>query len=207
MLIPFTDLQKRYDFTPKGVVHVGAHEGQELNEYHKIGIDRMIFIEALPEIYNRLVKNCSPYPDILCFNECVSDVDDQEVIFNVSSNDGQSSSFLQLGTHKDVHPEVRYVKSIPMKTIRLDTLLKGIDIDFDFLNMDLQGAEGHALKGMGDLLDQFNYLYLEVNKKELYKNCALVEEIDSYVENYGFKRVETLWCGNTFWGDAFFVRK
>lgn len=76
----------------------------------------------------------------------------------------------------------------------------------DFLNMDIQGAELKALRGMGDILKQFKWAYLEVNKAELYKGCALVEDIDLYMLSYGFRRVETSWTG-AMWGDALYCHK
>ena len=76
MLIPFQELKQKYPhFKPKGVVHVGASEGQELEEYHRLGINKMIWIEAIPSIYEVLVKRTSPFPDVICFNEGISDRD------------------------------------------------------------------------------------------------------------------------------------
>ncbi len=207
MLIPFTELQRKYNINPTGVVHVGANIGEEIPEYHKIGVQKMIWIEANPEIYKKLVANADPYPDIICFNECVSDVDGQEVVFHIANNAGQSSSFLELGTHKQMHPDVKYIKDLKLKTVRLDTLLNGLDSDYDFLNCDLQGSEGYALRGLGDMLNQFKYLYLECNKAELYKGCMQIDEMDEYLKKFGFKRVETLWCGNTMWGDCLYLKE
>jgi hypothetical protein len=39
----------------------------------------------------------------------------------------------------------------------------------------------------------------------LYENNAMVEEIDSFLSEYGFSRVATNWQGNT-WGDALYVK-
>lgn len=207
MLIDFQTLARKHpEFKPKGVVHVGAHEGQELQHYHKLGIEKMIFIEALPKIYDKLVKNCEPYPEVMCFNECVSDKDGEEITFNVANNDGQSSSFLQLGTHKQMHPDVEYIEEIKMKTVRLDSLLSGIDEDYDFLNMDLQGAEGHALRGLGDVLNQFKYLYLEVNITEVYECCMQLPELEEYLAGFGFKKKDIFFPGNCTWGDCFFMK-
>lgn len=63
-----------------------------------------------------------------------------------------------------------------------------------------------ALKGMGNLLNHFDYLYLEVNKNYLYKDCALVGEIDEYLKSFNFKRVETSWT-NAEWGDALYIKQ
>jgi hypothetical protein len=46
----------------------------------------------------------------------------------------------------------------------------------------------------------------EVNEKELYKNCGLIGEIDTFLNIYHFKRVLTnITCHG--WGDALYIRK
>jgi hypothetical protein len=46
----------------------------------------------------------------------------------------------------------------------------------------------------------------EVNNDEVYKNCVKVDELDKFLSDYGFERVETTWDGGT-WGDAFYIKK
>ena len=71
--------------------------------------------------------------------------------------------------------------------------------------MDIQGSELPALKGMGRLLERFDYLYLEVNTEQVYQGCASLEAIDQYVERFGFLRIETKMTPYG-WGDAFYMR-
>jgi hypothetical protein len=95
-----------------------------------------------------------------------------------------------------------------MTTTRVDSLLARNDVLVGpgwFLNIDLQGAELLALKGMGDLLHQFSHLYIEVNEKELYKGCPRVWEIDSFLAGWGFHGVETKMTGFG-WGDKYYQR-
>ena len=90
----------------------------------------------------------------------------------------------------------------------MNTLLSENNInvnDYDFLNIDIQGAELLALKGFGDLLNNIKYIYTEINTNTLYKDCALVSEIDEYLFKYGFKRVETLMT-EFEWGDALYIK-
>jgi FkbM family methyltransferase len=208
MLIDFRQLFPRYNINPKGVLHVGANVGEEAPVYLELGIKKQIWIEANPLTFIKLKQNLLQNPDALAFNECISDVDNKEVVFHISNNSSQSSSILELGTHLVAHPEVNYVDHLPMKAKRLATILRDIQgvSNYDFLNIDLQGAELLALRGLSIYLHQFKAVYLEVNKEELYKGCALVGEIDEYLSHYGFKRVETKWCGNTGWGDAIYIK-
>jgi FkbM family methyltransferase len=203
MLIPFKDLFKRHDIRPTGVVHIGAHEGQEAVDYYAHGAKRTVWIEALPSTFAKLKRNMEVFP-----NACVSDTDGNEVEFNVASNEGQSSSFLEFGTHAEMHPTVKFTGKVHLQTSRFDTLAKDYGLargGYDFLNVDLQGAELLALKGMGYWLEQFQWAYLEVNREELYRGCALIGEVDGFMALNGFAREETKWT-NWGWGDALYVR-
>lgn len=202
MLIDFRQLFPRWNIKPKGVLHVGANVGEEAPVYLELGIKRQIWIEANPIIFARLVSNISNNPEASAYNVCIGDKK-EKVIFHVSNNGSQSSSILELGTHLQQHPEVHYIEDVEMETERIDNIFTSLE-DYDFLNIDLQGAELRALKGMGELLHQFKWAYLEVNRAEVYKGCPLIEDIDFYLGAYGFNRVETKWVGN--WGDALYVK-
>lgn len=204
MLIDFRQLFPKYNIKPKGVLHVGANIGEEAPIYYELGIKDVVWIEANPELIPQLRINAQKYNHKV-IQACIGDVQDLEVSFHISNNASQSSSYLELGTHKIAHPEVHFVRDITMKMTRLDQL--SCWGGYDFLNVDLQGAELKALKGLGDGIEGFKWVYLEVNKAELYKGCALVEDIDYYLGSYGFNRVETKWCGNTNWGDACYIKQ
>jgi FkbM family methyltransferase len=205
MLIPFKELFEKYNIKPSGILHLGANQGQEAEAYEELKIPAVIWIEAIPSVYEQLVQNVSKYKNHLCINACVSDVNDQEVEFNVSNNEAQSSSFLELGFHKQAHPEVHYVDKIKMTTKRVDFLV-GFGGNW-LLNADLQGAELLAFKGLGDLINSIKWIYTEVNSKLTYEGCPLVEELDEYLGTFGFTRVETAeWCGDC-WTDALYIKK
>lgn len=126
----------------------------------------------------------------------------------MTNNEGQSSSMLEFGTHETQHPEVKVIATIETETVRADTLCaqNNIDLkDYDFLNIDVQGAELQVLKGMGEDLRKVNYAYIEVNQDELYKGCALLNEVEDYLFQYGLHRRE-LHMTNFGWGDAFYMR-
>lgn len=209
MMISFNYLFHKHNIKPTGVLHLGASTGQELSTYIQFGMKPIIFVEAIPSVYEELKKNISTCPDAIAINECVADEDGRKVTFNVSNNQAQSSSFLELAHHKTIHPEVHYVETLEMTTKTVATIVHEYDIDLskiNFLNADLQGVELLALKGMGTMLLYFKWLYLEVNAIEVYKDCALVHDIDKYVAEYGFKRVETgEWVAES-WTDALYER-
>ena len=202
MLIPLSQLIKKYNINFKGILHVGAHECEELNDYETVlSRDKILWVEALPH----KVELCkSKFPNINIENAIVSDVI-ENVTFNVSNN-GQSSSILKFGLHSKYHPHVHYVDSFKGTTSLLKDILPKYDINYNFLNFDIQGAELKALKGMEEYLYNVDYLYTEVNNDYVYKNCALITELDEYLNKFGLIRVETRWT-DFKWGDAFYIRK
>jgi len=208
MLFNFDQLVRRWKIKPEGVLHIGASEGQERGAYLINGIHRQIWIEAIPEVYETLKENLKTNPQAKAINACISDRDGEQVTFHIASNGGQSSSILDFDTHSQVHPDVKFVKDITLTTERIDTIFSPDYFKGEWLlNIDLQGAELKALHGMGNLLKSFKWAYIEVNNKHLYKDCPLIGDIDSYMGNFGFTRVDLKWCGNFGWGDAIYIRQ
>jgi FkbM family methyltransferase len=203
MLIPLNELMDKYHLKFNGVLHLGCNEAQEAEMYDIVGIQKMVFIEALPDMCEKArlkVKNLNAK----VIQACLSDRE-ENVTFNIANNGAQSSSFLKLGdVHRQQHPEVDFVGSVEMTTKRLDE----IEIEWgglDYLVSDLQGVDLRAIIGMGDNLAQFKAATIEVNRDAVYDGCDMVEEVDRYMGIFGFSRVETKWVGA--WGDSFYVKK
>ena len=188
----------------KGVFHLGAHECEELLFYNSFGVknEDIVWIDAVENKVNEAIQRGIPN----VYNSLITDKDDEDVFFNVSNNI-QSSSILEFGTHSREHPQVVYIDKVLKKSITIDTFFERNDLDaskYNFWNFDIQGAELLALKGATKSLQYAKALYLEVNEKELYKNCALIEEIDTFLSQYNFKRVLTKFTQHG-WGDALYL--
>src|SRR5579864_1953355 len=126
-------LINKYNLKLKGVLHVGAHECEEMGYYENyLPRSKILWIEALEDKVN---LNKRRHPGVLIENCVVSDKV-EKVMFNRSNND-QSSSILQLGTHSIHHPTIHYVSSYEVETVRLEDILSKDeykDIEFNFLN-------------------------------------------------------------------------
>lgn len=202
MLITIAELKQKFGIEPKSCLHIGASHGEERQAYLIGGLQAVTWIEAIPEVYKKLCDNIMFYEGHKAINACIHEVGGIEVEFNISSNDGQSSSIYAFGTHAISHPDVTFIDKIKLITSRADELVKEAP---DMVNLDIQGAELLALKSMSWLND-VKYIYTEVNEKELYEGCALIGEIDEYLKGFGFKRVLTRMAGNAGWGDAFYMK-
>jgi FkbM family methyltransferase len=187
-----------------GSFHIGAHECEELHFYNEIGLrfKDVIWIDAIPSKVTEAINKGIPN----VYNAVITDKDDEEIIFNVSNNI-QSSSVLEFGTHSQEHPHIIYVDKIKQKSITIDTFFERNNIDaskYNFWNFDIQGAELMALKGATQSIKYAKALYLEVNEKELYKDCGLINDVDNFLSQYNFKRVLTKMTTHG-WGDALYI--
>lgn len=213
MLINFTDLITRHRIKPKGIIHAGGHYAEEFAEYQKNGITQQLWIEALQDAYKVLVNNIKSNPTAVAVNACISDTDGATVEFGYTPiNNGESSSFLEFGTHKQIHPEVEMTEKIKMNTTKIDTIfsLNKLIIspdNYDMINADLQGCELMALKGATETLNHIKYLYLEFNETEVYKGCALLPELTEFLIQHGFQIVEKKYGVAGHWGDLFAIKK
>jgi len=208
MLIPFNDINmilQSNSIECKGALHIGAHECEELSFYSLIGIvaKDVIWIDAIPGKVQEAIYRGIPN----VYTAVITDQDDTDITFNISNN-VESSSIFEFGTHATEHPWVVYVDSLKEKTITIDTFFERNELDASkctFWNFDIQGAELVALKGAMKSIQYAKAIYLEVNEKELYKGCGLIGEIDSFLATYGFKRVLTYMTQHG-WGDALYIK-
>jgi hypothetical protein len=198
-------LLKQHSIRCNGSLHVGAHECQESEFYEQLGIDRssMIWIDALDAVAE--VAEYRGIPNV--YSAVITDKDNDRVTFHLANNIA-SSSILEFGTHSKNHPNVTILMTTEKTTTTLDTFLKTHQIDprgLDFWNFDIQGAELLALKGAVGALLYAKVLYMEVNTEEVYKGCALIGELDAFLESHGFTRVMTE-LTDMGWGDAIYLK-
>lgn len=195
--------------TPRGVLHIGAHECEEKGAYNQHGISdaNIIWVDGNMDLVNRMKGRGVPnvYYGLI-------DETERDVTFYITNN-GQSSSILEMGTHKDLYKDIVVTEERKARTTTIQHLVTTNTIDMrnlNFWNFDIQGAELLALKGAGDLLSYADALYLEVNTEEVYKGCAKLNELDDFLAQRGFQRVAiSMWNnghGHDGWGDALWVR-
>lgn len=211
MLIPFNEILAKYNLKPTGVMHIGASTGQESEAYFNGGVRDVVFVEVIPDVYRRLCEHVARFPfhSAILVNECITDVDGKEFDFKISSNDGESSSIFDFGIHANMHPDVSFVDEITVTSKTMRTVINERNIDmkkYQFLNVDLQGADLLAIKSLDSYINAFDAAYIEVNAVEIYRGNPLVGEVDAYMEQCGFVHAETKWVQNN-WGDRLYIRK
>lgn len=203
----FDYVKQKYNMNISGVVHIGAHYGQEIDVYILNEIKNMMLFEPLSENYKVLCNKCEYLNSNFCdvniktYNVALGSSHGRGEMY-VSDNEGLSSSLLKPKVHITHHPSVHFTK---IEEVEIDVLDNYDCKLYNYLCVDVQGYELEVFKGAIKTLENIDYIYCEVNRDELYEGNAYVEEIDKFLLNYKIKRVETNWIGE-LWGDALYIK-
>ncbi len=182
-----------HDFldSARGVIHVGAHTGQERDLYGDLPV---AWVEASPLVYQVLCEQTAGKPKQTAYQYLIAD--GKPYRFGLSNNAAQSSSIFDFAQHKAMWPGVGHVASTRLDSITLRDFIDWhhIDLDaFDTLVLDVQGAELLALQGAGDYLRRFRWVQAEAADFEAYHGGCQLRDIDEYMAAHGFLR-EQLHC-------------
>lgn len=170
-----------------GVVHVGAHTGEEAWIYNSFGVPA-IWVEANPSLMQRLEEEISRFPRQVAIQALLTQTAGEETDFWVTNNDGASSSTLPLKQHREMFPEIQVTSSIKLKSTTLDDLLRKHDPlrKFNAMVIDVQGAELNVLQGAPSRLEQFKWIFAECADFEIYENCCTLDSLSEWLSRRGF---------------------
>lgn len=201
-------------FDLNGIIHVGANDGEEMENAHRMGVEHLIAFEPLKSAYDLLVANCGAYTT--CFDIGLHNEDTTAELY-VTAGDGKGSSILE--TNWD-HPEVlrnwnqgqaAIVGKEEITLRRFDTWIEEQDPQlkhliqaghYDTLQLDTQGNEMEILEGMGEWIRKFKYLAIEISEVPVYKGETPGAEISDWLATQGFLRDSPITAHN----DTFFIR-
>ena len=165
-----------------GVLHVGAHEGQEAEMYYRMS-KSVIWVEAVPLYFEKLSMNIEPFHNQIALNALLGAHCEDSRDFFITSNNGESSSVYPLaGNEYWSGLENFEVCRLPSK--RLDCLVSEVEIrEYDYWIVDVQGAEIEVLEGAGDLLRNCRYLQVEISQEKFYEGGAEFQEVKTFLES------------------------
>jgi len=193
---------------PSVIIHIGAHEAEELGDYDRLGWGRehTVWVEALPEKAAIVRRKTASRPNHVVVEAVLWDESGESIDFTEMSN-GQSSSAFEPKDQLTLYPD------ITVKTVRKFTTSVAADvIPFDDLGevgmvlLDIQGAELQALKGFRDRIGRVRAIYSEVSRRELYEGGASFGTLDAWLAEHGFTLVDSEILWRVGWGDALWLR-
>lgn len=207
MIISLKHMINTYNLHIRGVLHIGAHFGQEYDEYVEQGIENMIFFEPVKSTYDKLLEKLvekNAEENIKTYNIALGNMTGDIEMYIETANKGMSSSLLQPELHLKQYPKIVFDSKEMIKIDKLDNIRFDRSL-YNMINIDVQGYELEVFKGAINTLKYIDYIYTEVNFEHLYKDCCLVWELDEFLNKFGFMRILTEKSNRT-WGDALYKK-
>ena len=219
MILPIDELIQEYKMKVSGCIHIGGHDGGEVEKYYNVGIPKCILFE--PQGHNfQTCQRIASNRNYEAFNLALGSKEGSIEMYCETNNSGQSSSCLPPKKHMIQYPEIVFDRRENVYMTTLDNFLSNREdrLEYNLINIDVQGYELEVFKGAEETLNNIDYVYSEVNRAELYEKCAMVEELDEFLAKYNFKRVVTEWIGiprdeemglgmEGTWGDALYIKE
>jgi FkbM family methyltransferase len=192
-------LKRRHNFYPDRILDIGANIGQWYREIQTMFPDSEVFsIEANPNCEHQLMQiNPNYLITFLGKEESTTD-------FYIPKNNPLSqggSSYIENSNHFNEYE----TQQLPV--ITLDSLNQ----EFDFIKMDVQGAELDIIKGGLKTILNSSILQLELGVLDYNIGSPQASEIISYLYNLDFHLFDIgslyYWDGYLNQSDMFFINK
>ena len=172
-------MRKIYRISPKTILHIGAHRGQDGLSYQKLGAELVLWGEADSASAKILREK---FPD---------DIVVEAVFWSESGLLVDFYEFKSGASNSAISPEdLSLVTHIAKKrTTSLDQLLSVFAFELPILIvLDVQGAEMQVLAGGLNILSKSKYLVIEIaEKSQGYKITPSKSDIYEFLNTYGYK--------------------
>ena len=199
-----------FNIQPAGIIHVGAHLVPERSIYKNKKFEPVLWIESQEEMVRKaeiLLRDC---PNQKIVNSTLwSTVGETKTFFNASNNGG-SSSLLDLNLHKASYPEIVITDTVKVITNTLEELARtqiNQMQEYKILILDTQGSELEILKGGKSILSNFDVIICEVSIRKLYKNGPLIKDIENFLNDSNYIMTAFEINRTVGWGDALFLKQ
>lgn len=191
----------------KTLIHIGAHEAQEVWVYDQYDFQKIYLVEPLPRCISIIKDKISTKPKYKLFDCALGSRDEKTDIYIADGEDSGSSSLL-----KPRDSKITFSNKIQINVKKFTSL--GID-KVDAAVIDTQGFEIEVLKGFEDKIASLKFAIVEFANYEGYKMQPKYKDLNRFMKSKGFvvidqiKRINqpipTINAGS--YGDALYVNK
>ena len=229
-LLFYRNLLDRYHIRPRGVIHLGAHLGEELLPYITLGFSKILLIEPQRGVFERLKKladlanglllqidafhGAPAAPRIQVLECAVGKRNGTALLYELSET--RTSSLLApdleaLAERSGSSQEIKLTGRVEVRLRRLDTLLEELPHgwradDFNFLWMNFQGSEWAALEGARGVLEKLDAVYLTADFERRDPDMPTPAQLDRFLGDFGFSPKQALMHVGEVLGTIFYVK-
>jgi FkbM family methyltransferase len=169
---PF-ELAAKHDVRRNTILHIGAHEGEEITQYKNLGYPETLWVEPQPEAFLNLIKKAG---NSHCLKVAVWEESGLRLEFNQTNNSVSSSLYKLLDTNL-WKQQICIDNTFQVETLTLFDVIEIFEMrkvlgERFVLRLDAQGSEYRILKKSGKLLKRIDFICCEVTRrKKIYEGA------------------------------------
>ena len=193
----------------RGVIHVGANDGYEIDWYLKLGIKHVLAVEPEREAFAQLWKKFQGVPGLQFYKGALGDKGCFSVLKVPPESTGGSTFLNELPHGPSVTGATYSYHSRHWQEVyveRFDWLVKMRPVaveNYNCLVVDVQGMELQVLKGFGPHLEKMDCLNIECSQVPIYDGEAPASEVVAWLGERGFEAISPIEPHN----DILFVKR
>ncbi|MEH0002462.1 MAG: FkbM family methyltransferase [Holosporaceae bacterium] len=200
---------KKFGVPTKGMIHLGAHQAEELYLYQEKGFKHILWVEANPTHKDALLRHTQNHQGSRVAIFAASD-GAGEAVLHVPVAKTSRASLLRPKNLTKAFEGMEEQQKLPVIKKSLDSFLSEMSDKpaYNVMLLDIQGAELDALKGSINTLQSIDVVLTEFcwNTSYYEGNCSL-DALDAFLKEQGFVRLETRVNHRLTDGDALYIKK
>ena len=143
--------------------------------------NRVFAIEASKKTSKDFLKNLdlNKYSNISFFNNAISNTDDENILFNESENDWESSQ---------AHKNFKLLSISKVKSVKIDSLLDSLDyLDYQIIiKLDIEGNEMRAIQGSLKIIENMSPLIIIELSKYIFNKRENIKYLKNFLCRYNY---------------------
>ncbi len=192
-LLPLVERDLYLRIPRRGLIHVGANDGAELEWYLSRSIQPVLCFEPNPAAFKRAMVDWGGRAEVDFVRLALgSESGTVEMGIPADGDDEKTSRYTPIPTTGHEWTSVPMTKTIQVPMVRFDDWIgehpEFRDKPYGTLVVDVQGMELEVLEGFGVYLEAFLYLCIELSEKPMYDGEAPAATVIDYLRARGFKQ-------------------
>lgn len=185
---------------PSGVIHIGGHHGEEAAYYRDHGVQTVVWLEADPDAFEILNSRTAGHPGHHTIHALVADRDGEDRLFYRHRfpgglKRGYCSTLPWNPSAVARDPVLSRLETFDVRPMRATTVATALaergfePATFQYLSVNIQGAELLALRGLGAFLPALQWIFCDgelPGDDRRYAGAPAIGEVADWLAARGF---------------------
>jgi len=190
----YLEFRSVLNFKPGIVVYdIGANTGELASFFAKFPcVSKIYCFEPVPQVFSQLVQNTQNVGKIRCLPIALGMQSGLQKMHTFDFS--PYSSLLPMGSiHKEEFLFADHSWELEVQTDTLEGAVQKYELSPpDFIKIDVQGFEDRVVRGGENILKKAAFCLIELSLIRLYRESALITDINPLMRNLGFRLVDIM---------------